>query len=1187
MYLKRLETVGFKSFAERIDLEFMPGMTAVVGPNGSGKSNITEAVRWVLGEQSAKSLRGAKMEDIIFQGSAGRKALNMAEVTIVLDNESQSLPLDFAEVSITRRVYRSGESEFYINRKSCRLKDIIDLFLDSGLGREAFSMISQGRVEEILSSKAEQRRTIFEEAAGVLKYKQRKQKAEYKLAETEMNLERVRDIAGELEQQIEPLELQADKAKQYKELANQRKSQEISILLAEIEQFHGEWKSLLDQLKEGEIREIAWKRSIGEQESKIEKEKKSLDELDGMIEEDQAMLVKLTEQIEQATGKREVLLERSRHAEAFRQKTTQEKERLGKQLNEIEYALKACRSEVDEKEFSYEELLKKIAQLERLLSELSINRSHEIENLKSDYIELLSKKAALSNEKKAVAEQLDKLSSRTDSEHDRTDHLHTKLKENERFIEKAKAYRYEVIKQVESSRANQHKNRDAISALQNELQRLRDIQYRSYEKVTKLQSRKEMLETMKAEMQGFQFGTKEILQAMEAGKLQGIKGAVIQLITVPDHLTDAIETALGGGAQHLVAENEAAARSGIAWLKQNKKGRATFLPLKTIEARRLPDSIIRNIEKHSGYIGIGSDLIKFEAESEPAIRHLLGNVVIAADLRAANEIAALCNRRYRIVTIDGDVVNPGGSMSGGTKRKTGTSIFSRKKELIEVHNILTEEEKVLASSQNEHREAEKRLSILKHEFEDAEKTLTTYSEKLAMAERSLQERELEKESLENQLAMQQQGNSDFRIERDELLSKQAEIREQLEALQNQILQMDKHIKDLVEADEKNKQKQTKVMEQLHAAQLELAKTGEQLQALYNRSALHDEQRSAIKAELVELNESLNFADEAQTEKLVQQLDKETRSAAKEKENVLARLRDIRQKRHDRTKRLQDAEQELKAENRLLQAFSKDRQNQEIHAARLDVSLDSKLETLQEEYNITHEKASSIYEKCENLEQGKIQLSQLNKQIERLGTVNLGAIEEFERISERFRFLTEQETDLITAMHTLNGAITELDGEMERRFAETFYEIQKEFSQVFQELFGGGRAELTLTDPGNLLGTGIEIVAEPPGKKLKALSLLSGGERALTAIALLFSILRVRPVPFCILDEVEAALDEANVVRFAKYLHAHSRRTQFIVITHRKGTMEEADALFGVTMEESGVSRLVSVKLSDAEDLVNI
>lgn len=1187
MYLKRVESTGFKSFAERIEVEFVPGVNAVVGPNGSGKSNMIDAVRWVLGEQSARSLRGSKMEDIIFQGSDTRRPLNMAEVTLVLDNAERTLPLDFAEVSITRRVYRSGESEFYVNKQACRLKDIIELLLDSGLGREAFSIISQGRVEEILSSKAEERRSIFEEAAGVLKYKQRKQKAEFKLAETGDNLERVQDIIHELETQIEPLHKQAEAARKYNELKNELKEQEISLLLAEIDQLHAQWKNVLLEIEQAETEEIQRKTAVQKREIQLEAAQQETAKIDKAVEQHQAELLAMTEAIEQAEGKKQVLAERTKHAAASKEKLADDVQQLQKRLENAETKLNEAQLEVRAIQAKKQETEGSISRLEDVLhAEEPITAEH-IENLKADYIELLNEQAAFRNEKQSIEQQEKQLLARRQFQQkkkqqvmDTRNRLASEKSRSDETLKTATA----AFQAAETDAARLKKelgqNRLALTDAQKRQQFL-------LQQLAKLRSKKELLADMKAGLQGFYSGTKAVLQAAQAQTLSGVEGAVIQLIKVPKNLLTAIETVLGAAAQHVIVKDEKRAREAIAYLKKTGQGRATFLPLATIQPRFISADARNMLKQHPGFLGIAAETIEYAGHLKPAIEHLMGHVILARSLEDANAIASLVNRRFRIVTLDGDVVNPGGSMSGGAQKKNGPSLFSRERDLLETVASLESTEREAGKAEKAVHALETAAADLEGQSLLAEQKIAELREQWQAARHAAKESELKLEAATNALQVQQFDEAHEHTELTSLADRSGQIRNKLEQAGAQTIQIQKEIERLTLLQENAKRNKEETRSDIHRNQLLLAQLNERLQAaaekMKNNGEVQQqlsEQLAVAKADLA----SLQSAEEAEKQK--EQLSLALEESQRSKSALLETIQVKRELRLKLTKQIQHDELELKAEGRILQKLSRERQEKEIRANRLDVSLENKLGHLQEEYMITHQKAAEQYEKCAHIEAAVVQVEKLKTAIERLGTVNLGAIEEYERIVDRFTFLKEQQADLLEARNTLKQAITELDEEMAKLFGETFTSIQAHFSQVFKELFGGGHAELQLTDPENLLETGVEIIAEPPGKKMKNLSLLSGGERALTAIALLFSILRVRPVPFCILDEVEAALDEANVMRFAKYLHMYSMGTQFIVITHRKGTMEEADVLYGVTMEESGVSRLVSVRLNDAKELVN-
>lgn len=1186
MFLKRLETVGFKSFAERIDVDFVPGVTAVVGPNGSGKSNITDAIRWVLGEQSARSLRGSKMEDIIFQGSDTRNALNVAEVTLVLDNREQTLPLDYKEVSVTRRVYRSGESEFYINKQACRLKDIVDLFMDSGLGREAFSIISQGKVEEILSSKAEERRVIFEEAAGVLKYKQRKRKSELKLEETQENLNRVDDIIHEIEQQINPLEHQSRKAETYLQYSEELKEKEISFLITEIEELNQKWNTTLEQLENDKMKEIEWKTSIQQKEANLEKERHNINHLDEIIEKQQAELLNVTQQLEKYQGKKQVRNERFKHVEANKEKLQQQKkeakERVTKIKSDLGFELEALKSLKKDRQ----ETRDKAENLEVKLSTSEENILEQIEELKSIYIEYLNKQAAKRNEKQSISQQLTQLTAKKEK------HAHS---QQDLIKDKKQLSNEHQVAEKDSARLEEKytKERTNLINLKKDLEKERSLfqesqtkLYQGYQHIEKMKSRKEMLEELKEDFQGFFYGVKAVLKARQSQKISNIHGAVLELIDIPKQFITAIETVLGGQAQHVVVTDEQSARDAINFLKKTQKGRATFLPLDIIKPRYIPDGIQKRIKSHNGFIGIASQLVKTMPRYENVINYLMGHVVIASTLKDANEMARLSDRRYRIVTLEGDVVNPGGSMSGGAKQQKNSSIFTREKDLKEVTEKLKDFELKATTFANNVKNQQTKIEGKESEIDKLEKDIQQVQKELQNLREYNTEINLRLESQEESIELHQREQRQFNQDEKHLKEKLTGLETGLKEIEKNLESIQGKIDFLSEQEMTFKENREKLQDTLHDFQVALAEQDERVK--------HQQQKTVeLKQQLVEaekkhqdysheLEKLIEMIQSEESEKVVEEKIKTNMTA---KDQVLKEIQQHRAERSERTQRMSDAERELKEENRLHQDFIGKVQEKEVKANRLDVDLENRLTQLQNDYEITYERAKQNYEKSTNIEETKDIVDKLKKKINNLGTVNLGAIDEYKRLSERYTFLTEQKDDLVTAKQTLFSAILEMDTEMKRLFDDTFSQIKEEFSIVFKELFGGGYAELKLTDPKDLLNTGVDIIAQPPGKKLQHLGLLSGGERALTAIALLFAILRVRPVPFCVLDEVEAALDEANVYRFAKYVQSHSENTQFIVITHRKGTMEEADVLYGVTMQESGVSRLVSVKLEETEELI--
>lgn len=1186
MFLKRLESVGFKSFAERIDVSFVPGVTAIVGPNGSGKSNITDAIRWVLGEQSAHSIRGAKMEDIIFQGSDSRKPLNVAEVTLVLDNTKQTLPLDYKEVSVTRRVFRSGESEFYINKQTCRLKDIVDLFMDSGLGRESFSIISQGKVEDILSSKAEERRVIFEEAAGVLKYKQRKKKSEFKLAETEENLYRVDDIIHELEAQLEPLEKQAQKAETYINLKNELKEQEISFLITEIDQLHQAWQKALEQLDKEKMEEIKWKTSIQQKEAQLEQDRNTVEALDEKIEALQADLLQVTQELEQYEGKKSLHIERYKHHEDNKEKLEKQKSDTAQRIQELNTELEKELNILTDLQATKKETDDKVKQLKNELSLSKENILDEIEELKSIYIEYLNEQAAHRNEKNSLSQQVKQLQikkKKHQQDHQELQSTRETLVTNHEHAEKELSTLKEqfVMKQnkLEKLKKDLEDKRDHYQSSQTKL-------YQGYQHIEKMKSKKEMLEEMKEDFQGFYQGVKAILKARERKQLKDIHGAVLELIDIPKQYVTAVETVLGGQAQYVVVSNEQSARTAINYLKKSNSGRATFLPLHSISARFIPAAVENNIKGHDGFVGIAAELVQTDAQYDKVLKHLMGHVIVVKTLKDANEIASLAQRRYRVVTLEGDVVNPGGSMSGGARQKRNSSLFTREKDLQEVSEKLVEFNKRADQFSQQVAKQKEWITEIEDDIEALESDIGQAQQVLQHKREYLTEVTMRLQSLDESLEVYHREQAQFQQDEDEFKKRETTLTTNLEEIDQKLTSTQTKIDELTTRESQFQENRQQMQEELHRYQVMSA---EQIERLKHQQEKSDQLKESL-AENEALYESVSLElkqmieleqNQEPIEVIHQKIDHLTQS----KQMLLENIQGKRSERANRTKHINDQELELKEENKQHQAFLTTIQQGEVNTNRMDVELENRLSQLQTDYEITYERAKEMYETCDHVDEVKAAVATLKDNINRLGTVNLGAIEEYERVSERYTFLTEQKEDLMEAKQTLYTAIAEMDEEMERLFDETFSQVKEEFSVVFKELFGGGYAELKLTDPNDLLHTGVEIIAQPPGKKLQQLGLLSGGERALTAIALLFSILRVRPVPFCVLDEVEAALDEANVDRYARYVKSHSKNTQFIVITHRKGTMEEADVLYGVTMQESGVSRFVSVRLEETAELI--
>lgn len=1186
LFLKRLDIVGFKSFAQRVNIDFVKGVTAVVGPNGSGKSNITDAIRWVLGEQSVKSLRGAKMEDIIFAGSDGRKPLNYAEVTLTLDNEDQQLPLEYNEVSVTRRVYRSGDSDFYINKQSCRLKDIVDLFMDSGLGREAFSIISQGKVEEILSSKPEERRGIFEEAAGVLKYKNRKKKAEAKLNETQENLNRVDDILFELSSQIEPLKIQASIAKEYIGHKEELEKVEAALLVFEIESLHQKWEELKKEISQNQDLEIALSTEIAKEESKQHELQEKLNALDESIDQLQQVLLTVTKNLEKFEGQKELMKERKKNTSNQSEQLRNQIEEITTGLNELQQLIEV---EQSKKNASFQNVKKYRNEIQQVESEITSYEGDievQIEMIKSDYIELLNKQASINNERTMLEKQLEQFSvksSRLDVENEKyilqreqLNQKKTVFLEEKRFIE---TRLQETSLQLES-------NSREFEKVSHELKEKEELLYKAYQFIQQTKSRKETLEELQEDFAGFNQGVKEILKA-RGTKLEGIKGAIAEIISTNKQYEIAIEIALGAATQQIVVQNDEHARKAIQFLKQQRLGRATFLPMNIVKARTIPTGVIEGLKNHPSFVGVASSLVSYSTEYDQVIQNLLGTVLIAQDLKSANELAKHVGHRYRFVTLEGDVVNPGGAMTGGAVRATNSSLLGRQRELEEITAKLIEmQEKTLV--------VEREVQTLKGlkqtktaELDEMNAAVIQEKQALTHTMEQLKSIEFEEKNINDALAI-------YDLEMGSSASDQIRAKTRLDELitltssiKNDIVSKEQTINELTNRKQNQKEMKDELQSKLTNAKIALA--GEEQTLNYSIERIRQFQENAkkqkqlledTKEKIIFLSSELMTNENGKEE--LENMISDTRNEFSKTNEIISKRR---QERLAYQTEIEDFTSSLREKQRQYKSLADLLKQQEVNSNRLDVELENRLEQLNITYMTTYEAAKMKYTLNLPVEDARKRVKLLKRSIDDLGTVNIGAIEEYDRVSERHDFLQEQRTDLNEAKITLYNVISEMDVEMTKRFETSFSAIREKFQVVFTQLFGGGRADLVLTDVDNLLLTGVDIVAQPPGKKLQNLSLLSGGERALTAIALLFAILQVRPVPFCVLDEVEAALDEANVARFAKFLKYFSEQTQFIVITHRKGTMEECDVLYGVTMQEYGVSTLVSVRLDEGEELL--
>ncbi len=1174
--------MGFKSFAERIGIDFVPGVTAVVGPNGSGKSNVTDAIRWVLGEQSAKSLRGAKMEDVIFAGSDSRKPLNFAEVTLVLDNTKGLFPLDYTEISVSRRVFRSGDSAYLLNGQQCRLKDINDVFMDSGLGKEAFSIISQGRVDEILNSRPEDRRSIFDEAAGVLKYKTRKKKAEHKLFETEDNLDRVLDILKELDSRMLPLQKSAEAAKKHEVLSIETRQADVELLNFDAKKLHDE---MTQKATEAEVvlgkRETLEGKTISV-EVETEAVKKELTVIDDKLDHLQHQLVDASSEAEKWEGRRLLSMEKRKNAEQQITRIQTEMVTVEQEKNDSIVKLEVAHEKLTATNKELAKTTNDMDGISNVLKRSVVETEKEIEDLKSTYIDRLNEEATLRNDLKHFEERLEGEKSST---HKIVQHT-SDLKERIVKLNKEMSSEMETLstlnKKFEEANGMYNNSKLELEKTESELNNQQELLQKGLNKQFEMNGRLRALESMEADFSGFYTGVKEVLVAKKSGKLTGIDGAVAELITVKKNYIKAVETALGGAMQHIVTATEAEARNAIGFLKSKNAGRATFLPRDTMKSRKIQPASLRSIEQHPEFIGTADTLVETVPAFSIITENLLGNTVVAKTLKGASEIAKSLSYRYRIVTVEGDVVNAGGSLTGGGA-KGQASVFSRKAELETLKNQLLVMAQSIDSATKKIGDTKMDVAKYRQQTDQCHKLMDQTQIEISSTKSGVRELEMSIKALENEFSTTEAGRlgaenigSELTEKMSDLKKKHESVKTTLSTLQEKIASLERLAADRRSEEESltdqynNLREKSAVLreqkghQQTTIRELELAKetTIKKLESMQSQLQYfigNDEDEKDMSAEdiVVKIEESTAFRDAIEHS-----------------------IKEARELRNSFAIRLQERELQLRDLRKSVSEAISSLNSYNVRISRLETQYETVTQRLMNDYGLHPDMLlSSDFNELAARER----VDRLKRDLEMLGPINPNAIVEYAEVSERHEFLTSQRNDLLEAKKTLNEAMSEMDTEMIMRFSATFNAVQHRFRDVFKEMFGGGDADLILTNPSDLLETGVDIVARPPGKKLQNLSLLSGGERALTAIALLFAIIEVRPVPFCILDEVEAALDEANVLRYSKYLKKFSDKTQFIVITHRKGTMEGADVLYGITMQESGVSKLISVKLSEVPE----
>ena len=1177
MYLKEIEIQGFKSFADKTKVVFDQGVTAVVGPNGSGKSNITESLRWALGESSVKSLRGGKMPDVIFAGTESRKPLNYASVVVTLDNNDRFIKDAGQEIRVERHIYRSGDSEYKIDGKKVRLRDIHDLFLDTGLGRDSFSIISQGKVEEIFNSKPEERRAIFEEAAGVLKYKTRRKETESKLQQTQDNLDRLEDIIYELDNQIKPLEKQAENARKFLDLEGQRKAIYLDVLVAQIKENKAELESTEEEL--AQVQELLT--SYYQKREKLEEEnqtlKKQRQDLQAEMAKDQGSLMDLTSLISDLERKLALSKLESEQV-ALNQQEAQAR------LAALEDKRNALSQEKTEKESSLalleENLVQNNQKLNRLEAELlafSDDPDQMIELLRERFVALLQEEADVSNQLTRIENELENSRQLSQKQADQLEKLKEQLatakekaSQQRNELETAKEHVQKLLADYQVCAKEQEEQKTSYQAQQSQL-------FDRLDNLKNKQARAQSLENILRNHSNFYAGVKSVLQ--EKDRLGGIIGAVSEHLTFDVHYQTALEIALGASSQHIIVEDEESATKAIDFLKRNRAGRATFLPLTTIKARTISSQNQDAIAASPGFLGMADELVTFDKRLEAIFKNLLATTAIFDTVEHAREAARQVRYQVRMVTLDGTELRTGGSYAGGANRQNN-SIFIKpeleqlQKEIAEEEASLRSEEVALKNLQDQMAKFTERLEAIKSQGEQAR--IQEQGLYLAYQQTSQQVEELETLWKLQEEELDRLSDGDWQADKEKCQARLATIASDKQNLEAEIEEI-KSNKNAIQERYQNLQEQV--------AQARLLKTELQGQKRYEVADIDrlgkELNNLDIEQEEIQrlLQEKVDNLEKVDTELLSQQAEE----AKTQKTNLQQGLIRKQFELDDIEGQLDDIASHLDQARQQNEEWIRKQTRAEAKKEKVSERLRHLQSQLTDQYQISYTEALEKAHELENLNLAEQEVQDLEKAIRSLGPVNLEAIDQYEEVHNRMDFLNSQRDDILSAKNLLLETITEMNDEVKERFKSTFEAIRESFKVTFKQMFGGGQADLILTE-GDLLTAGVEISVQPPGKKIQSLNLMSGGEKALSALALLFSIIRVKTIPFVILDEVEAALDEANVKRFGDYLNRFDKDSQFIVVTHRKGTMAAADSIYGVTMQESGVSKIVSVKLKDLESI---
>ena len=1182
MYLKRMEMQGFKSFADKTVIELKQGITTVIGPNGSGKSNISDAIRWVLGEQSSKALRCSKSLDIIFAGTQNRKSLGFAEVSLVFDNADGGLQIEYTEVTVTRRIYRSGETGYFINKVPCRLKDLQELFMDTGIGKDGYSIVGQGKIDEILSNKSEDRRHIFEEASGIVKYRVRKQETEKKLEHTKLNLLRINDILSEIEGNLEPLQAQSEKAKKYLNIRDNLKNIEVGLFLYNIDQNKKDIekitedenitkeqcdteetrleriKTVKEQLKE-EIDDITNKieqmSNLGfESQKEIEMLNSDINVSKTKISNNEENEKRFLEEIEEKTTRLKELEEEQKQKDEKRENLRKNKERFTKELEEKQAELDKITEKLSKEALEIEKHKKQVEENTDKKYEKQANIKEQEINFENDE----KRQKQLKNEIQNIISELD----------------NTRMKKEEvsKDFYEIEAIRNKNIKELENIAKQKEEVNQKIKTYQIKINTM------SNELRMKESRQKFLIETEK-EKEGYTKSVKTLLKDCENNPelKKGIEGVLANLIDVPEELQTAIEMSLGMALQNIVTETEQDAKKLVEYLRKNNIGRASFLPITSIKGKKI-DNIKGN---KSGIIGIASELVKYNKKYEQIIYNLLGRTVIVDNMDTAIRIAKENGQNFKIVTQEGDIINTSGAITGGAVMKKTVNILGRENEIKKIGQEIKKTQENIEKIEKEKEEYEESIEGILEIAERLEKELQENEITYATGKQKVLSFEEEIQKIENRLQKLKEEQSKLEEQKEFATNKKAEIQKEIEEINTENEKLSKIITEYAELNKDNQKYIDDLNFDITNLKISVSSFDESESSIEEIKERIQQEVEANKQSIKNKQEQIEQSKQ-ETQNLKEAIKKIQEQIEKIKEEVKSsgsKIEELKKSRAEKNEKLTTQEEQITEKFKIIEDLKGQIVKIDVRKTKIQEEITETINKLWEEYELTPNSIEE-YEKPKNVSETKKQVNKLRTQMREMGSVNVESINEYKKQKERYDFMSEQRLDLENTMSKLRKIITDMTAIMKEQFEEKFKEINKNFGEVFAELFGGGKAEVKLEDEQNILECGIDITAQPPGKKLQNMLLLSGGEKALTAIALLFAILRINPAPFCVLDEIEAALDDVNVYRYAEYLKKFAQNTQFLVITHRKGTMEAADSVYGVTMEESGISKLLSMKLRE-------